>query len=124
MSSTVILPFLVVKGSFQGMAGLLTFVLIRRPGLAQQHKRRKHHCHQHFIGLFLRLTVATPQLAGIKNGNFAISPLLLLASANTHRNIYFFETIRKLHRNIFLQIRMMTFNPSLLLTNLRSPYTN
>ena len=52
-------------------------------------------------GTFWRLNVAAPQLAGIKNWSFAISPLLLLAPANTNRNIYFFETIRKLHKQVF-----------------------
>ena len=33
-SNLVIPPFLVVKGSFQGMAGLLNFVLIQKLGLA------------------------------------------------------------------------------------------
>ena len=33
-SAIVIPPFLVLKGSFQGMAGLLNFVLIQSPGLA------------------------------------------------------------------------------------------
>ena len=38
----VIPPFLVVKGSFQGMAGLINFALIQKPGLAQQNKKRKN----------------------------------------------------------------------------------
>ena len=44
---------------------------------------------------------------------FEISPLFLLAPANTNRNICFFETIRKLHTNpffFFLQIRIISFN--------------
>ena len=35
----VIPPFLVVKGSFQGMAGLLNFALTQRSGLAQQNEK-------------------------------------------------------------------------------------
>ena len=38
----VIPPFLVVKGSIQGMARLKKFALIQRPGLAQQIKKRKN----------------------------------------------------------------------------------
>ena len=39
------------------------------------------------------------------NRNFEISPLLLLAPANKNRNMYFFETIRKLQTNIqFLKL--------------------
>ena len=34
----VIPPFLVVKGSFQGMTGLPNFALIQKPGLAKQNK--------------------------------------------------------------------------------------
>ena len=37
----VIPSLLVVKGSFQGMAWLLNFALIQRPGLAQQNKKGK-----------------------------------------------------------------------------------
>ena len=48
----VIPPFLVVKGSFQGLAGLKHFALIQRPGLAQQIKKEKYHHHQHFLGRF------------------------------------------------------------------------
>ena len=58
-------PFLVVKGSFQGMAGLLSFALIQRPGLAQQIKKGK--ISPSLSGTFWRLNVATHQLAGVKN---------------------------------------------------------
>ena len=61
----VIPPFLVVKGSFQGTAGLLNFALIQRPGLAQQNKKGK--IPPALSGTFWRLNVATPQLAGVKN---------------------------------------------------------
>ena len=44
--------FLVVKSSFQGLAGLPNFVFILRPGLEQQNNNEKRHCHQHFLGLF------------------------------------------------------------------------
>ena len=57
---------LVVKGSFQGMAGLLNFALIQRPGLAQQNKKRKIPPSSALSGIFW-LNVATPQLAGVKN---------------------------------------------------------
>ena len=63
----VIPPFLVVKGSFQGTAGLLNFVLIQRPGLAQQNKKGKIPPSPALSGTFWRLNVATPQLAGVKN---------------------------------------------------------
>ena len=63
----VIPPFLVVKGSFQGMAGLLIFALIQRPGLAQQNKQGKIPPPPALSGTFWRLNVAIPQLAGIKN---------------------------------------------------------
>ena len=63
----VIPPFLVVKGSFQGMAGLLSFALIQRPGLAQQIKKGKIPSSLSLSGTFWRLNVATPQLAGVKN---------------------------------------------------------
>ena len=56
-----------VKGSFQGMAGLLNFALIQRPGLAQQNKKGKIPPSPAFSGTFWRLSVATPQLAGVKN---------------------------------------------------------
>ena len=60
-------PFLVLKGSFQGMAGLLNFVLIQSPGLAYQNKQGKIPPSPALSGTFWRLNVATPQLAGIKN---------------------------------------------------------
>ena len=63
----VVPPFLVVKGSFQGMAGLLNFALIKRPGLAQQNKKGKTPPSPALSGTFWRLNVATPQLAGVKN---------------------------------------------------------
>ena len=63
----VIKPFLVFKGSFQGMAGLLNFALIQRPGLAQQNKNGKITPSHALSGTFWRLNVATPQLAGVKN---------------------------------------------------------
>ena len=58
---------LVVKGSFQGMAGLLNFALIQRPGLAQQNKKGKIPPSPALSGTFWRLNVAMPQLAGVKN---------------------------------------------------------
>ena len=63
----VIPPFLVVKGSFQGMAGLLNFALIQRPGLAQQNKKGEIPPSPALSGTFWRLNVATPQLAGVNN---------------------------------------------------------
>ena len=63
----VIPPFLVVKGSFQGMAGLLHFALIQRPGLAQQTKQGKLPPLPALSGSFWRLNVITPQLAGVEN---------------------------------------------------------
>ena len=63
----VIPPFLVVKGSFQGMARPLNFALIQRPGLAQQNKKGKIPPSPALSGTFWRLNVATPQLACVKN---------------------------------------------------------
>ena len=63
----VIPPFLVVKGSFQDMAGLLNFALIQRPGLAQQNKKGKIPPSPALSGTFWKLSVATPELAGVKN---------------------------------------------------------
>ena len=64
----VIPPFLVVKGSFQGMAGLLNFALIQRLGLAQQNKKGKKTISSPALSeTFWRLNVATPKLAGVKN---------------------------------------------------------
>ena len=63
----VIPPFLGFKGSFQGMAGLINFALIQRPGLTQQNKKGKIPPSPAFSGTFWRLNVATPQLAGVKN---------------------------------------------------------
>ena len=63
----VIQPFLVVKGSFQGMARLLNFALIQRPALAQKNKKGKIPPSPALSGTFWRLNVATPQLAGVKN---------------------------------------------------------
>ena len=48
----VIPSYLVVKGSFQGMAGLLNFALIQSPGFAQQNEKGKIHHHQHFLRHF------------------------------------------------------------------------
>ena len=59
---------LVVKGSFQGMAGLLiSFKKNQRPGLAQQNKQGEIPLSPVLSGIFWRLNVATPKLAGIKN---------------------------------------------------------
>ena len=63
----VIPPFLVVKSSFQVMAGLLNFALIQRPGLAQQNKKGKIPPSTALSRTLWRLNVATPQLAGVKN---------------------------------------------------------
>ena len=51
---------MVVKGSFQGVAGLLNFILIQRPGLAQQNKQGKTPPSPALSGTFWRLNVATP----------------------------------------------------------------
>ena len=102
------------------MAGLLNFVLIQKPGWAQQNKQGKPPLSPALSGTFWRLNVATLQLAGIKNWNFAISPLLHFAPANTHTHthIYFLWKNQEITRKyFFLQIRMMSFNSSLLLTN-------
>ena len=63
----VIPPFLVVKGSFQGMAGLLNFALIQIPALAQQNKKGKIPPSPALSGTFWRLNVATPQFSGVTN---------------------------------------------------------
>ena len=79
----VIPSFLVVKGSFQGMAWLLNFALIQRPGLAQQNKKGKIPLSPALSGTFGRCQ---------KNETLQFH----LAPANTHTEIYFFKTIRKL----------------------------
>ena len=69
------------------MAGFPNFVLIKTPGLGQQNTS----CD------FFEAGCSNHQLVGIKNWNFVISSLILLAPANTNKNIYFFETIMKIH---------------------------
>ena len=94
----VIPPFLVVKGSFQGMAGLLNFALIQRPGLAKQNKKGKNTTITSTFCDVLEAECSNPSIGRCQKWklcNFTTSSFG--SSKHTHRNVNIFETIRKLH---------------------------
>ena len=99
------------------MARLPNFVLIQRPGLAQQSKKgKKSSLWLALSGIFLQAECSNPLIdryQKLKFWNFTTSSFC----SSKHKQKHIFpKTIRKLHTNMFSSKRRIGFNSSLLLT--------
>ena len=82
-------PFLMVKGSFQDMTGLLNFALIQRSGLAKQNKKRKNTTNTSTFLDVLEAECSNPSIGRCQKFKLLQFALLHLAPANTHTETYF-----------------------------------